>query len=975
VAPQPLCKKINLILSLVAIVMFVVVFLLTGASEYKETLSQFSTVMRARINVARTLTRNALFETDIMVQTLLRSHPGDLKKLMTQLATSSYFEFHGDNFYVLDSQGKVILISEPYREYIGLDFRVMIPSESSPDRQVQHHFQSLLTNRSVVTIQYPLYNGYVLVVERDLENITPVIASFEEGKLYSGELFFVLSTDGRTIYHPNHVLMETRYNLGFDLKNITEANDAGLFSFAYQGEKFIAFRERFTEPGDWVMYYCIPSTVLNEVIKGILVSQLLFLFFVFFVLFFVFRIVFNRFFSHPVNSIVEALADSKQGNMLALSSDMSGGIVEFNTIIEAINSRDKEISGTSERFQTVLDSLDALVYVADMETHELLFINSYGRKIWGANSIGQKCYQVLQQDQDTPCDFCTNHLLLNAEGLPKDVHVWEFQNTITQQWFQCRDQAIRWTDGRLVRMEIAIDISGMKDSENALQAEKERLSVTLRSIGDGVITTDIEGRVVFLNKVAEELSGWTYEEAQGQPSTKVFNIVNEKNGQKCVSPVQRVVELGRIIGLANHTALIAKDGTIRSIADSGAPIRDRESNIVGVVLVFRDVTHEKKIEEELLKTRKLESIGVLAGGIAHDFNNILSAILGNLELVRHRIATKDSKAASLLSDAEKATKRAAKLTDQLLTFSKGGEPVREVTSLPKFISESADFVLHGSRIVCNYSLPEDLWLVDVDSGQIAQVIQNIIINAKHAMPEGGIITIECGNVEDAAAEALLSVDKGDYVRITIRDTGVGIPHEIITKIFDPYFTTKQEGSGLGLAICHSIVNKHDGYLTVHSIIGKGTTFTMYLPAVSAEADDGSIKEQTKSASAIKAARIMVMDDEEMLRNVATSQLAVLGHEAIPVIDGTQAINKYQELQDDDTPVDLVIMDLTIPGGMGGEEAAAKLLQIDPAAKIIVSSGYSNDPVMANYRKYGFVAAIAKPFDLKQLSNVISSILR
>lgn len=972
-ALQPLHKKINLSLSLVAVAVFFVVFLLTGALEYQETRAEHSAAMRARITVARTLTKDILFHTDVMVQTILQSHPNKLEELLSQLASSRYFEFHGDSFYVLDPHGRVLLISEPYKEYTGLDFSAMISAEAIPKRQVQHHYQSLLTNRSVVTIQYPLDNGYLLVVERTLANITPVIAGFEDGEMYPGELFFVLSTKGQTIYHPNHSLVKTRHNLGFDLKEVSQPNDSGLFSFLYQGQKFIALSEQFTEPDNWIMYYCIPSTVMTGEVQKILVGQLLFLLFFFALLFFVLRIVFNKFFSHPVNSVVAALEHSKRGNVLTLSSEMAGGIEEFKTIIGAINSRDKEISSTAERFKTLLDSLDAVVYVADMETYELIFVNSYGRKICG-DAIGRKCYLSLQQGQDTPCDFCTNHLLVDSEGEATGIHVWEFQNTITQQWFECRDQAIRWTDGRLVRMEIATDISNRKNAESALQDEKERLSVTLRSIGDGVITTDIEGKIVFLNKVAENLSGWSNEEAQGKPSTKVFNIINEKTGQKCVSPVQRVMDLGRIIGLANHTALIAKDGTVHSIADSGAPIRDKDSNIIGVVLVFRDITHEKKIEEELLKTKKLESIGVLAGGIAHDFNNILSAILGNIELAGYRIAKEDSRTASLLSDAEKATKRAAKLTDQLLTFSKGGEPVREITSLPKFITESANFVLHGSQIVCDYNFPEDLWMVDVDSGQIGQVIQNIIINAKHAMPEGGTITIKCTNVEDVTAEALLSVDKGDYVCITIQDTGVGIPKKVIDKIFDPYFTTKQEGSGLGLAICHSIINKHDGYLTVHSITGKGTTFTLYLPAVRSKTRDGTITEQTKSITAIKAARIMIMDDEEMLRDVAVSQLAVLGHEAIPVIDGAQAINKYQELQDDGTPVDLVILDLTIPGGMGGQETGKKLLQLDPDAKIIVASGYSNDPVMANYRKYGFLAALAKPFDSKQLRTAIASIL-
>ncbi len=508
-------------------------------------------------------------------------------------------------------------------------------------------------------------------------------------------------------------------------------------------------------------------------------------------------------------------------------------------------------------------------------------------------------------------------------------------------------------------------------AEHDLTTEKERLAVTLRSIGDAVITTDIEGKIVFINKVAEQLTGWSNEDAQGKPSPDVFNIINEKTGQKCASPVSRVLELGRIVGFTNHTALIARDGTQKSIADSGAPIRDRESKIVGVVIVFRDVSHEKKLAEELVKIRKLESVGVLAGGIAHDFNNILSAILGNIELATYRVK-KDAKAVSLLSNAQKATKRATKLTQQLLTFSKGGDPVKETTSLPKLITESADFVLHGSHVSCDYIFQNDLWMANVDSGQVGQVIQNIILNAKHAMPEGGRIHIHCDNVEDAASESLLSIHEGNFVRITIQDTGVGIPQEIIDKIFDPYFTTKQEGSGLGLAICYSIINKHDGHITVQSSPGKGTLFTIYLPAE--PSTDITVAKQQKLRPAVKAARIMVMDDDEMIRNLVQMQLSTLDHETILVVDGKQAINKYQELQDSGKPVDLVIMDLTIPGGMGGQEASQQLLQLDPEAKIIVASGYSNDPLMANYRKYGFCAAVAKPFDLAELRKGIDSVL-
>ncbi len=506
-----------------------------------------------------------------------------------------------------------------------------------------------------------------------------------------------------------------------------------------------------------------------------------------------------------------------------------------------------------------------------------------------------------------------------------------------------------------------------------LQKEKETLAVTLGSIGDGVITTDTEGRVTFLNKVAEGLTGWSNKEAQGVPSTEVFHLINEKTGDTCASPIQRVLQLGKTIGLENHSALIARDGTVRPIADSGAPIRNRESNIIGTVLVFKDVSNERKVEEELLKIRKLESVGVLAGGIAHDFNNILAAILGNIELLGYRVPAHDAKIEKLLASARKGVKRAVKLTYQLLTFSKGGEPIKDTVTLPELIRDSAGFVLQGSKTFCEYEFAEDLWRVDVDSGQISQVIQNIVINADHSMPEGGRVTISCSNVADPTADVLLNTHEGEFVRIDIKDKGIGIPETILDKIFDPYYSTKKQGSGLGLAICHSIITKHEGHLLVDSSPGKGTIFTIYLPAhLGTASDDQDVRLEMTPAA--KTARILVMDDDEMVLEVVQDQLATLGYEPVLVRDGDEAINKYQELRDQGTPVDLMVMDLTIPGGMGGQDAARKLLQIDPQLKIIVASGYSNDPVMANYEQYGFRGAIHKPADLLELSRVISSVL-
>ncbi|MDP3696186.1 MAG: ATP-binding protein, partial [Desulfocapsaceae bacterium] len=432
-----------------------------------------------------------------------------------------------------------------------------------------------------------------------------------------------------------------------------------------------------------------------------------------------------------------------------------------------------------------------------------------------------------------------------------------------------------------------------------------------------------------------------------------------------------VLASGKIIGLANHTTLIDREGKERKIADSAAPIRDRAGWVIGVVLVFRDVTEKQRTEEELVKIKKLESVGVLAGGIAHDFNNILVAILGNINLALLD-GNLEEKTRKLLSEAEKASIRAKGLTQQLLTFSKGGEPVKQTTSIAEIIQESADFVLHGSNVACRYSLPEDLWLVDIDKGQMSQVIQNIIINANHAMPDGGNIQVNCKNIDSLAIPGVSLPVPNKYIKITISDNGIGIPKNLIDKIFDPYFTTKEEGSGLGLAVTHSIIAKHNGSISVESQPEEGTTFTLYLPASTREQK----KDNHKTAIEISAntAKIMVMDDEEMVRDIAKAILVMLGHDVILAANGDEAVELYKKECDSGKPFDIIIMDLTIPGGMGGESAVQEILAINPEAKVIVSSGYSNDPVMAHYQDYGFSAAIVKPFEVQDIMDAFNKLL-
>jgi PAS domain S-box-containing protein len=585
----------------------------------------------------------------------------------------------------------------------------------------------------------------------------------------------------------------------------------------------------------------------------------------------------------------------------------------------------------------------------------------------------------------------TETLHLNIGDLSSGVHPYTFEEAAKRvaQVHQSSPQRFEWharrKNGELFWVDIALrsfrygqtncvlavirDIEAQKKATQDLAAEKEQLAITLRSIGDGVITTDDQGSVILVNRVAENLTGWSQIEAEGRPLSEILSIINSKSGEPCPDPAMEVLKSGRQVEMKNHTVLLARDGTRRDIADSAAPIYNPSSEMVGVVLVFRDVTEKQRIEKELHKIKKLESVGILAGGIAHDFNNLLTAILGNINLARTTIQD-DTHRDKLLSEAEKASLRAQHLTHQLLIFSKGGEPIRQSANLSEIIRDNADFVLRGSTIGFTFKPPDDLWNVDIDPGQIGQVIQNIILNARQALAEhGGLIEIKTSNCQECI-ESEMSCDS--CVHVTISDNGPGIPPETLEKIFDPYFSTKEKGSGLGLAICHSIIKKHKGVMLVQSELGKGTVFTLKLP-VSTEMITPF--EETLAANGRHTGlKILIMDDEEMLRTLAFEMFSVLGHEPQTVPGGAEALVAYQQAMEEGSPFDLVIMDLTIPGGMGGKKTIEKILALDPAAKVIVSSGYSNDPVMANYKDYGFVAMLVKPYRTQDLEQILNEIL-
>jgi signal transduction histidine kinase/CheY-like chemotaxis protein len=434
--------------------------------------------------------------------------------------------------------------------------------------------------------------------------------------------------------------------------------------------------------------------------------------------------------------------------------------------------------------------------------------------------------------------------------------------------------------------------------------------------------------------------------------------------------VDRVLSTGQIVGLANHTILVARDGQESIIADSGAPILDLQGEIIGVVLVFRDITGQQRIEKELLKMEKMTSLGVLAGGIAHDFNNFLTGIIGNLSLAKLDVQP-GNPVSRALDEMEKAAVRAKDLTQQLLTFSKGGEPVRHTTNIGELFRESAQFALRGSNVSCRFSIDEELLPADVDDGQIAQVVHNLIINADQAMPNGGTVLIQGTNVT-LPPDNPYALEPGDHIQLSIQDEGIGIHPKHLKKIFDPYFTTKQKGSGLGLAVAYSIITKHDGQLTVDSKLGQGTTFAILLPA-----SEGTHVIDTRETRGLVAGhgRILVMDDEDFIRELASVMLDKMGYEVTTAQDGQAAVNRYKEAMAASHPFDAVILDLTVPGGMGGKETMRRLLALDPNVRAVVSSGYSNDPVMANHAAYGFCGAVKKPYLVQELSQLLNVVVK
>jgi two-component system, cell cycle sensor histidine kinase and response regulator CckA len=630
----------------------------------------------------------------------------------------------------------------------------------------------------------------------------------------------------------------------------------------------------------------------------------------------------------------------------------------------------QRLAQSEARFQTIFDNVNDAVIIHDCASGRILDVNRTMCNMFGyehAEALGLQAQDISLGAPPYSQEEAASHLHLAAQGIPQ-IFQWQSKR---------KDETLFWSE---INMRSAVingehcvvvtvrDISKRKDAEEALRQHEETLKVLMEEMPAGVAWTDVGGTIEYLNGSIIDWFGYTLEDVgnvdewlrRGFPDPE-YRATIRKSWSKAIhdarrSPAPTPPVEGRVT---------CKDGSLRHVLLNIRLVHNR------IVYIFTDITKRESMQGELLKAQKLESLGILAGGIAHDFNNILTGILGNLSFAT-LLLDSSHPARKPVAHAEKASLRAAELAHQLLTFAKGGQPVKKAVSVRNLVDECVSLIVPGSQVATVVDVPVCLQAIAADEGQINQAFNNVIINAVQAMPEGGVLTVKAENAHLAAGNSA-SLPEGNYVRITFSDEGCGICHEEQQRIFDPYFTTKAGGTGLGLASVHSIVRKHNGKIEVESAVGKGTSFTFYLPSAAEEATEAEKPAEASAAAAASKGSVLVMDDEETIRTLTTSFLDYLGYSVTSCGSGDEAVRLYREAAEAGAPFCAAIMDLTVPAGMGGKEAAKEILATHPGAKLIVSSGYSNDPVMSQYADYGFRAAIVKPYRCAEIQQALSAL--
>lgn len=628
--------------------------------------------------------------------------------------------------------------------------------------------------------------------------------------------------------------------------------------------------------------------------------------------------------------------------------------------IRSLESRLETLSLSAERLSLLMENSSDYIMIADGDGKPVLFNRAYADIMKKTINLdmkpGIKPHTLTNDPQLIAFWDDLHRRVLGGEQFSEEF-AYEIPGSGIRH-FVFSFHPIR-QNGKVVGFsEISKDITPWKEAREALRASKARFRTAIESIPFELFTLDRNGRYVIQNSACKKLRG---------------NIVGKTPAQ--IAPDKETLALWEV---NNRRAFSGE--TIREEVKVRHPDGERwlhnvicpileDNEIQGIVGVNIDITEQKRIQEELLRAQRLDSLGLLAGGIAHDFNNILSGVFGFVDLARESLDPGDQ-ARKHLEHAMDAYSLARGLTNQLLTFSRGGAPVKQIVSTEPILRNATQLALSGSNVSVRFEFVNDLHPIEADEGQISQVVNNIVINARQAMAGGGTVTVRAENRTLNRYEAA-GLEPGEYVEITITDQGPGIPARFLEKIFDPFFSTKQQGSGLGLATSYSIVSRHNGHLMAGTNQGEGAVFTILLPAA---VRTETISRTDETSRTPVQARILIMDDEPIVLQVGTQMLDALGCEVVTANDGAEAVKQYKRAKDMGRPFDAVILDITVPGGMDGIVAAAEILRADPALRAIASSGYADSPLFVDYRKHGFSGILAKPYCLQDIRNALDAVL-
>ena len=654
-------------------------------------------------------------------------------------------------------------------------------------------------------------------------------------------------------------------------------------------------------------------------------------------------------------------------DMIPGTTQSVASFIDLSARMEA----EKSVREANQRLLAILNNINSLIYVADMDSHEVLFVNQYGRDNLG-DIEGRKCWESIQSNQAGPCEFCTNSKLLDFQGKPRGVYRWEFKNTVNNKWFDCHDMAIRWTDGRMVRLEIAVDITGRKETEEKLRRHEGFLQAVFDSIQDGISVLDTELNIIRVNRVMKK-----WYSSMLPLEGKKCHVAYHGSSKKCgLCPSSRALKTGRLE--FDEVPLVQKGIQTGVLELFAFPLVDQAGVCTGVVEYVRDITRRKQAEEEkeklsaqLNQAQKMESVGMLAGGIAHDFNNLLHAMGGNLQLLEMN-KPEGHPDKERLQTIQRSIDRASQLVRQLLLFSRKVEIRRKPLDLNQEIKETVKVLERSIPKMINIDLllSPDLWTINADPVQVEQVLLNLGTNAADAMPEGGKMEIETRNL-NLDNQLAPGLEPGPYVLMIFSDTGTGMDQKSLEQVFDPFFTTKEvgKGTGLGLASVYGAVKAHYGHIICRSEPGQGTSFSIYWPAFPEKVNQAWASDADACGKG-GLETIMVVDDDLDIRELTAEALQSFGYNILMACSGEEALELFKE---QGNRIELIVLDINMPG-MGGHKCLARLLEIDPGVRVLISSGYSARDQAKGLEKSGASGFIGKPYQIKDLLIKIRDIL-